>query len=223
MHMLAGMLLKKSLLILSCIRLLPAAELVVFDLDAGLEWRPQSFDFTLRDKQIDSPENNERSGSDQFDYGVGMRLRGLLGRPEPGASWGPLYGIELAPGWSTYRSGSNYTTIAMRALAGVAWQVNKNWHIQTLAQASGSYSSFAIAGNEVFDDITLTGWPIGFGLRLGCSYNISRSWRLNADVGWTSTEGDLNNEDFDMTLQEKGPSAFLGIAWRFGSTPRPLD
>lgn len=196
---------------------LGAAELSVADLRLGLDLRPTDFDFEA------SNQLGTVSGSDSFDTGFGASLRGLYGFGRPGAALGLVVGGEVTTSWHQYDGDSDYRTYGMRALAGIEYHATENWAFDLLGYGGFGYAEFEVADNELFDGFTSDGYLGEYGLLLGSQYRLSRHWLVQAELGWTQHSAELEGDAFDITLEQFGPTAFLGFSYRFGGLPPALE
>ncbi len=196
---------------------LSGAELAVADLRIGLDLRPTDFEFEA------SNELGTVSGSDSFDTGYGLSLRGLYGFGSPGAAAGFVLGGELTASWHTYDGGSDYQSYSARALAGFQYHLSERWAFDLLAYGGYGLAQFEVADNDLFSGFTCDGPIVDYGLLVGSHYRLSRHWLIQAELGWLEQTGDLEGSRFDITVEQSGFTAFLGFSYRFGGLPPALE
>jgi hypothetical protein len=190
-----------------------ASELVMTDLNLGIESLPTAYDFTLQDG------TSSRSGSSEFDYGFGLSGRAVYAFSSPGANGAFFIGGALALGAYTYENSGTYNVAMGRFVGGYAYSFDDQWTAEVSPWAGLGYGKMFIPGNSISSDHQVAGQVYDYGIHVGVTYAMSRSWLMSARVGWQIAEADLSGEGLDLNLQQSGPTAFLGVIYRFGGAP----
>jgi hypothetical protein len=192
---------------------LSASELVMTDLNLGIESLPTAFDFTIQDG------SSTRSGSGQFDSGLGLSGRAVYAFSSPGSSGAFFVGGALALGGYRFEDSGTYQVAMARAVAGYAYSIDDEWTIEVSPWAGVGYGRMHIPGNGVSDDHNVSGKVFDFGANLGVTYALSHSWLIGARIGWQVVDANMEGDGLKLTLTQSGPTAFLGVVYRFGGTP----
>ena len=195
---------------------LPASEVVLSDLRFGLESLPTSFTYHVHDG------GSEVSGSSTFQLGFGLAGRGVYAFGAPGSSGAFFVGGALDLQAYTYDGSGRYDVAMLRALAGYAYAFDDHWTAEICPFVGVGLGSFRIPGNDLFQPITTSGHVIDYGADIGVSYALSRHWLIQARAGWLVSTATLSGEGLDVTLDQSGPTGFIGVAYRFGGTPPPI-
>jgi hypothetical protein len=202
--------------LLGCCASLPAAEVVLSDLRFGLESLPTSFTYHVHDG------GSEDSGSSTFQFGFGLAGRGVYAFGAPGSSGAFFVGGALDLQAYTYDGSGRYDVAMLRALGGYAYAFDDRWTAEICPFVGAGLGSFRIPGNDLFQPITTSGHVFDYGIDVGVSYALSRHWLIQARAGWLVSTATLSGEGLDVTLDQSGPTGFLGVAYRFGGTPPPI-
>ncbi len=192
---------------------LSASEVVMADLNLGIESLPTAFDFTIHDGA------STREGSSEFDYGFGVGGRAVYAFSSPGSSGAFFVGGALALGAYTYEANGTYQVAMGRAVAGYAYAIDDQWTAEISPWIGFGYGRLHIPGAGVSDDHDVAGQVVDYGAHLGVTYALSRSWLIGARVGWQVASASLSGDGLEVDLTQSGPTAFLGIVYRFGGTP----
>lgn len=192
---------------------LSASELVMTDLNLGIESLPTAFDFTIRDG------DSTREGSSEFDLGFGLGTRAVYAFSSPGAPGAFFLGGALALGGYTYEDNGTYYVGMARAVAGYAYALDDQWTIELSPWIGYGLGRLHIPGAGVSDDFDVDGTVIDYGAHVGVTYALSRSWLVGARVGWQVADADLSGDGLDVELSQSGVTAFLGLVYRFGGAP----
>ncbi len=201
------------ILVMSFCTPLSASELVMTDLNIGIESLPTAFDFTVQDG------SSTRSGSSQFNSGLGLSARAVYAFSSPGSSGAFFVGGALALGVYRYEDSGTYQVAMARAVVGYAYSLDDQWTIEVSPWAGLGYGRMRIPGNGVSDDHNVSGKVFDFGANLGVTYALSHSWLIGARIGWQVVDANLEGDGLKLTLTQSGPTGFLGVVYRFGGTP----
>ncbi len=192
---------------------LDASELVMTDVNLGIESLPTAFDFTIRDGA------SSTTGDSEFDYGFGLGGRMVYAFSSPGAPGAFFLGGSLALGGYTYDEDGTYAVGMARAVGGYAYAFNDQWTVEVSPWIGYGFGRLHIPGGGVSDDHDVAGTVFDYGAHLGVTYALSRSWLVGARVGWQVAEADLSGDGLEVALEQSGPTAFLGIVYRFSGAP----
>ena len=202
-----------ALSLVAAVASLEASELVMADLNLGIESLPTAFDFTIRDGA------STRSGSSEFDLGFGLGGRVVYAFSAPGASGAFFVGGGVALGGYRFENDGTYDVAMARAMVGYAFSIDDQWTVEVSPWAGLGLGRMHIPGAGVSNDHDVDGQVVDYGVHLGVTYALSRSWLVGARVGWQVVEADLKGDGLEVELTQSGPSAFLGIVYRFGGAP----
>lgn len=202
-----------ALSLVAAVASLDASELVMADLNLGIESLPTAFDFTIRDGA------SSRSGSSEFDLGFGLGGRAVYAFSAPGASGAFFVGGGLALGGYRFENDGTYEVAMARALVGYAFSIDDQWTVELSPWVGLGVGRMHIPGAGVSIDHDVDGKVVDYGVHLGVTYALSRSWLVGARVGWQVSEAKLRGDGLDVDLSQSGPTAFLGIIYRFGGAP----
>lgn len=189
------------------------SELVMADLDLGIESLPTAFDFTIHDGA------STRDGSSQFDLGFGVGARAVYAFSAPGANGAFFLGGGLALGGYRYENAGTYEVAMVRAVAGYAYSFDDQWTCELSPWVGIGYGRLHIPGAGISADYDVAGRVLDYGAHLGVTYALSHAWLLNARIGWQVAAADLSGGGLEVELTQSGPTAFLGIVYRFGGAP----
>ena len=208
----AGML-SPAILAMSFCASLSASEVVMTDLNLGIESLPTAFAFTIQDG------SSTRTGSGEFDLGVGLSGRAVYAFSSPGSSGAFFVGGALALGGYRFEDGGTYQVAMARVVAGYAYSIDDEWTVEISPWAGLGYGRMHIPGNAVSDDHDVSGKVFDFGANLGVTYALSHSWLIGAQIGWQIVDANMAGDGLKLTLTQSGPTGFLGVVYRFGGTP----
>lgn len=192
---------------------LDASELVMTDIHLGMESLPTAFDFTIRDGA------STTEGDSEFDYGFGLGGRAVYAFSSPGSQGAFFLGGAFALGGYTYGDDGTYAVGMARAIGGYAYAFNDRWTMEVSPWIGYGLGRLHIPGGHVSDDHDVDGTVIDYGAHLGVTYALSRSWLIGARIGWQVSEAELSGDGLEVELQQSGPTAFLGIVYRFSGAP----
>jgi hypothetical protein len=196
---------------------LPAAELVVRDVRAGLATRPLGFDFTLATPTI------EASGSDAFAGGIGLEAGGRWSFARPGDAVGAIVGADLLIDGYTYEGGGSLAATALRAAAGGGWAVADRWTATLEAGWLYGPSTLTLPETASAPALEATGTMSGWDVRLGLDAMLTRRIGLGLSLSWLSLSHDLSGDDVTMTLDQAGYAVGVELRWRFTDAPPRLE
>ncbi len=190
-----------------------ASELVMADLNLGVESLPTAFDFTIRDGA------STRDGSSEFDLGLGIGGRAVYAFSAPGSSGAFFVGGAVTLGGYRFEDAGSYQVAMARVVAGYAYSFDDRWTGELSPWAGYGHGRLHIPGGDLSDDHDVSGPVIDYGVHLGVTFALSRSWLLAARVGWQVAAADLAGDGLEVELTQSGPTAFLGLVYRFGGAP----
>ncbi len=194
-----------------------SSELVVRNLQFDLEFLPTDFDYEIKDN------SGTRSGSDAFDTGFGIALGGRYSFARTGDAHGFLVGAQVLVAQASFGGEGTMTDYGLRLEGGYGIALNDQWTTNLLLRLGYGWATFDLKDNAVFPAVSLAGGGLTYGLALGIDYAINDRWQINTAVGYLRTSYDLSGSGVDMTLVRSGPSASLGVLYRFSNLPRPLE
>lgn len=193
-------------------------ELVVRDIGVALEYVPASFDYTLTGGGVSG------SGSDGFDTGIGVSLRGLYSFTKAGQRHGPV--AEVGLGFATYSYESSASMFAFGGTigGGYGFALLDRWDLHGLARIGLGVTTLDFDGNDAFDSFSAKGAYLSYGLVAGVSYRITDRWIARTEIGYALTSTVLDgDDDVEIDLDLTTVSFALALYWRATNTPWRLD
>lgn len=183
------------------------------DIAIGIESLPTAFDFTIQDGA------STTKGSSEFDLSLGLSGRAVYAFSSPGSSGAFFVGGALALGAYRFENSGTYQVAMARAVAGYAYSIDDQWTVEASPWVGLGYGRMHIPGAGISDDHDVSGNVFDFGANLGVTYALSHSWLIGARIGWQVADANLEGDGLKLTLTQSGPTAFLGVVYRFGGTP----
>ncbi|MFW5845566.1 MAG: outer membrane beta-barrel protein [Planctomycetota bacterium] len=195
----------------------PAAELVLRDISAGIELRTAAYDFS-----VDGP-TDDSSGSDAFDSSLALRFASVYSLAGTGRRHGPLLGGGILLEQQSFSGGGELTTIGLQLAGGYGWALNDRVQLAAMPYVGYGMSTLALDDRSQFSAVEGDGTSFVYGLRVDCHYAINRRWSLAAGLGygWTTTE--IAAADVDITFEQAALHMGLALTWRWDITPPLLD
>lgn len=195
-----------------------AYELVVRDVGVSLDYAPADFDYQLSGGGI------SRSGSDGFDSGIGLSLRGLYSFTSAGQRHGPV--VEFGGGFSqqTYSPGGGMTLLGIQGGAGYGFAIIDRWDVHGLLRLGFGVTTLDIDASATAPSFSADGAYLSYGLITGVSYLMTERWALRAELGYTLMSTALDgNGGTEVELDLTAPSISFGVYWRVTSMPWRLE
>lgn len=197
---------------------LPAAELVMRDLQADMLVLPTSFDFTL-----DTP-NFSRTGSDSFDAGTALELGGRYSFSRVGDPFGLVIGFDATTQAYSYDSEDFLFAYGARASLGAGYAITDAWAMTMEAGAAFGWTDLSLpdsGGNEGFN---ADGDYRALDLRVAAHYTITRRMLISFQIGYLSQTHDLTTDQGDdLELEITGMFVGVGMSWRFSNAPERVE
>ena len=194
-----------------------ASELVQRDLTFTIGTAPTSFSYNLNDA------NGSHSGNDAFSQNIAVAVGGRYSFSGPGDSTGIVIGGALVADQASYKSLGHYTGYGLQVSGGYGWAITDHWSLGGRVLAGYGYATFDLQSNSAFPAVSSTGSTVSYGASADLDYTITDKITVLVDVGYQRTKASLSGSGTDLTLTTSGFMAALGIAWRFSSSPRPLE
>ena len=195
---------------------LPAAELVVRDLQVTLANRPSEFDYTV------VTETSQTSGPDGFDGGLGLEVGGRWSFARPGDSFGLVVGVDALLDAQSYGGGDGLATTWLRLSAGPGYAISDAWTVVGGIGAQYGMSALSLPKTQSSPAFEATGTAMGYDLRMEVSWLATRRFGVGATAGWLISSHDLSG-DADITIDQSGWFAGLSVIWRFIDAPPRLE
>jgi len=197
---------------------LPAAELVMRDLQADMLVLPTNFDFTL-----DTP-NFTRSGSDSFDAGTALELGGRYSFSRVGDPFGLVVGLDATTQAYSYDSEDFLFAYGARASLGAGYALTDSWALTTEFGAAFGWTDLSLPESGSNQGFSADGDYRAFDLRLAAHYTISRRMLISLQVGYLSQTHDLTTDQGDdLELEVAGVFVGVGMTWRFSNAPERVE
>jgi len=195
----------------------PAAELIVRDIRGAVLVRAGDFDFELDSDTFD------RSGSDSFESGTGLELGARYSWSAAGSSWGLVLGGDITADWYTYDEDQGLAMYGARGALGGGWSPFDRWTFVLEAGVGAAVSELEIPETSGAAEFTADGTALFYDARLSCLYRVAQRWSVHAHVGYMQADHDLSGSGVDVTLDQSGVWAGLGVTWMFSGKPPRLE
>lgn len=204
-----------GLLLLICATV-PAAELVVRDLRLGVGTRPLEFDYAYTGVLTSS------NGTDGFDAALGLEAGGRWSFARPGDALGLVVGADLAlDGWS-YDGADGLASTWLRLSAGPGFALNDRVTLAAELGVQYGLSALTLPATASAPDFAASGTAMGYDLRVGGNWLVTRRFGVGLFAGWLIASHDLSG-DADLTIDQSGWFAGLEAVWRFTDAPPRLE
>ncbi len=196
---------------------LPAAELVVRDLQADLTVLPTSFAYEVTSATVHA------AGDDTFNSGTGLMFGGRRSISRAGDSLGLVVGGDLVTNTWTYADSGYLWGYGLHAAAGLGWAVNDRWTLLFEPGVGVGLGRLSLPANRAGPGLESTGRWMGWDLRVTTGWQMSEHMVLRGHVGWMNASFDQKESDgVTSTLVPKGLCIGVGIAWRVSNAPETL-
>jgi hypothetical protein len=198
---------------------LPAVELVIRDFNASIALLPTSFDYELT-----GANNTTSSDSDAFSSGIGLQLGATYSLARTGSRHGLIFGIE--GGYELYgldAGDGSMHSISARLLAGYGLALSDRFQVMLTPYAGYGLATLDIPTNDAFNAISGDGDGFTYGVRFSLQVPVSRRLSTFATLNYQSTSTDISGNGLDLTIDQTGLGASIGIAWRWDDIPALLD
>ncbi len=208
----------KRILALATLALaLPAAELVVRDLDVSLSVLPTAFSYT-----VTSPTVSD-AGNDAFTSGTELSFGGRYALTRPGDALGLVVGGALIADTWTYGSSGQLFANGLRVSAGLGWAISDNWTL--LAEPGFRYgvSTFNSSASATATDYTATGTFSGYDARVSALWQVSNGLLVEGHGGWLSMQHSVTSDGTDQTIDQSGLYLGIGVVWRWSTAPTRIE
>lgn len=198
--------------------LLPAAELVLRDLEASLIMRPTDFEFTL------STPSYQTSGNDGWTSGTAGELGYRHSFSRTGDSLGVVAGLSGTTEAYLYDAGGHLVGLTLRPSLGLGWAVLDRWTLVGEAGYSYGFGQMELPDSNSAPAFAATGTMTGLDMRAMSWWSVSRRFQLGALIGWQRGTWKLSGDrSTDLTIEQSGMYIGLGMAWRFSTDPVALE
>lgn len=204
-----------SLFLLSSI---PAAELVVRDLRAGLDLLPVDFGYSLADS------TGTRTGNDVFDQHYGLSVGARYSLARIGESHGAVVGVDLGMAQATYAPADGaISSYLVAGELGYAWALTDTWTLAGAGRLGLGLTRAQFDGSGSFASYAPQGPMAEYGARVGVLWSVTDQVVVDGHVGWRASVARLTADGRDLDLDTGGLLVSLGFAWRFTSSPWRLE
>jgi len=204
-----------GLLLLVCAAV-PAAELVVRDFRLGVGTRPLEFDYAYTGVLTSS------NGTDGFDAALGLEAGGRWSFARAGDALGLVVGADLAlDGWS-YDGADGLASTWLRLSAGPGFALNDRVTLAAELGVQYGLSALTLPATASAPDFAASGTAVGYDLRVGGNWLVTRRFGVGLFAGWLIASHDLSG-DADLTIDQSGWFAGLEAVWRFTDAPPRLE
>ncbi len=204
-----------GLLLLVCAAV-PAAELVVRDFRLGVGTRPLEFDYAYTGVLTSS------NGTDGFDAALGLEAGGRWSFARAGDALGLVVGADLAlDGWS-YDGADGLASTWLRLSAGPGFALNDRVTLAAELGVQYGLSALTLPATASAPDFAASGTAMGYDLRVGGNWLVTRRFGIGLFAGWLIASHDLSG-DADLTIDQSGWFAGLEAVWRFTDAPPRLE
>ena len=204
-------------ILLATVALLPAAELVVRDLNLSLSVLPTAFDYTLTSPTV------SRSGSDAFASGTELAFGGRYALARPGDALGLVVGAEVFSDTWTYGSSGYLFAGGLRVSAGLGWAITDNWTLLAEPGVRYGVSSFSSPSSATGPAYTASGSFSGYDGRVAVLWQVANGLLIDAHGGWLSASHDQSGDNIKQTIDQSGLYVGLGVVWRWSTAPTRIE
>lgn len=187
------------------------AELVVRDLGVRVESLPTAFDYRVASDGFD------RAGTDYFRTAIGLAGGGRYSLAGAGRAWGPVLGVDLALA-DAGNSGARLTTVELRGVAALAWQMDHRWTAMAQLAAGLGWGRMSLDQGG-----TGTGQLTSITPGLALWWRVGDSTRLTIDAGWRMCDATLHHGGTDIDLSQSGTHLAIGFSWGLSQAPWSLE
>lgn len=196
---------------------LPAAELVVRDLDLSLSVLPTAFSYTVTSPTVSG------SGNDAFASGTELSFGGRYALTRPGDALGLVVGAALISDTWTYGSSGQLFANGLRLSAGLGWAISDNWTL--LAEPGFRYgiSTFNSPSSATAADYTATGSFSGYDAKASALWQVSKGLLIEGHAGWLALQHTATSNDIDQTIDQSGLYVGIGVVWRWSTAPTRIE
>jgi hypothetical protein len=197
--------------------ILPAAELVVRDLQADLIVLPTAFRY-----QVESPTVST-DGDDHFKSGTGLRFGGRRSVTGAGDAVGLVVGADVVSDTWTYASSGFLWGYGVHASAGLGWAINDRWTLVLEPGIGTGFNRMTLPSTRSGPGLTTNGRWLGWDFRLNAGWQATEQMVLRFHLGWmTAKHSEQESEGITDTLTPSGVMVGIGFAWRLSNAPEPL-
>jgi len=207
----------RSALLLACVAVLPAAELVVRDVRVAAGSRPVGFSYSL------DSATQQSSGDDAFNAALGLEVGGRWSFARSGDSLGLVVGADFENDGYTYDGGGSLGVTALRGTTGLGWAATDRCTVTGELGASWGLSRLNLPEQLTAPAYTATGTVFGYDLRVGATWLMTRRFGIGGHAGWMVASHTLSGDSVDTTLDQSGWFIGLEAIWRFTDAPTPLE
>ncbi len=196
---------------------LPAAELVVRDIGAGLVLPATGFDFTVSD------DTGSRSGNDSFQHAFGAVIGGRWSFAPIGDPSGAVLGADLLVERAAYPAGGTWSATQVRGAAGWGWAVSDRLTLIGEGLLGLGYARLALDGNGETSDFTANGALLAPGVQGVAAWSFTDRWVGWASLGYSYQKARLTGDGADVDLTISGFAVGIGLSWRITDRPFLLE
>ncbi|MDA3961454.1 MAG: hypothetical protein PF961_11740 [Planctomycetota bacterium] len=197
--------------------LVPAAEIVIRDVRAAVLVRATDFDFDL------SAPNRTQSGSDAFNSGTGLELGVRYGFSGTGSSVGLIVGGDLNADWYSYDGDDGLANYGLRGCVAGGWSPIDRWTFMLEGGLGAGYSSLSLPASDASAAFEADGSSLAYDARLVTMFRMSKRWAVHGHLGYMAASNDLSGDDIDITIDQGGLFAGVGVTWMFSTRPTRLE
>ncbi len=196
---------------------MPAAELVVRDLELSLSVLPVGFNYTVTSPTVSG------SGNDAFTSGTEVSFGGRYALARPGDSLGLVFGAGLISDVWTYGTSGSLVANGVRASAGLGWAISDNWTLLVEPGFRYGLSTFNLPSSTTGPDYSATGSFSGYEARVSALWQVSQGLLVEGHGGWLSVQHSSTSDNIDQTIDLSGLYIGIGVVWRWSSAPPRIE
>lgn len=206
----------RSSLIICCVAVLPASELVIRDVTLGVTAPPANFTYEITDSA------GTRSGQDAFDSVSGLALGFQWSFAGPGQSTGLVLGGRLISESSTFAGGGTFTGLGADLDVGYGWAISDRLTLVPLVTLSPRRHTMDVEASGSITGFSASGFGYAYGARAVLAYAIADVVVLGIEAGYRRGTASLSG-DRDVQFDTDGLTFGLVFGWRFAATPMGLE
>lgn len=196
---------------------LPAAELVVRDLQADLTVLPTSFAYEVTSATVNA------TGDDSFRSGTGLMFGGRRSLSRAGDAVGLVVGADLLSNTWTYGDSGYLWGYGIHATAGLGWAINDRWTLVLEPGLGVGFDRLSLGSTRAGPGLESTGRWVGWDVRAAAGWQVSEQVIVRGTLGWMTARFDQQDADgVSGSITPSGLSFGIGVAWRLSNAPETL-
>lgn len=205
-------------LLLALCSCVPAVELVVRDINAGIALLPTEFDYTI------TRGDDARSGSDSFTTAYGATLAATYSVAGTGSGHGLVFGAEASyRQYELTAGGGGMSGYGARAIAGYGIAIADRFQWLITPYVGYGLSTLDIPGDDQLNTLQGDGTTTEYGIRSGFHIGLTRRLSLIMGIDYGVANTAISAGEVAIDFDQAGLGAGITLAWRWDTVPALLD